>query len=197
MAAVSRSAVFATLGSRDQTAVRAQPVKRGSTRILLALLRAWTVAQASTSQLQELQQKAPVWHARKNQVQLPGVIASKGAIATPDTARRQATICVFSAVLASTTTQPIGTRAPSAGGGSSPRPQVRQPPKHASRAPLAIIRMRAARSAIYALQTRIHLRRQIPSPIAPAMLEQQGPTGQRAGYAQRGNTRQSRALQHA
>jgi hypothetical protein len=53
------------------------------------------------------------------------------------------------------------------------------------------------RSAIYALQIRIHLRRQIPSLIAPAMLEQQGLTEQRAGYALRGSTRQPRALQHA
>ena len=119
--------------------------------MLLALLRARTVAPASTSQLPELQQKAPVWHARETQVQLPGVIASSGAIATPDTGSRQATTRVFSAVLASTTTRWIGTSAPSAGGGSSPRPQVRQPPKRASRAPLAIIRMRAVPSAMHAL----------------------------------------------
>ena len=72
--------------------------------MLLALLRALTVAQASTSQLPELQQKAPVWHARETQIQLPGVIASSGAIATPDTGSRQATMRVFSVILASTTT---------------------------------------------------------------------------------------------
>jgi hypothetical protein len=88
------------------------------------------------------------WHALPIHIQLPGVIASKGAIATPDTGRRKATMRVFSAILAAT----------------------------------------------YVLQIRIHLKSQLSSPTAPAMLEQQRPTEQRACYARRGSTRQVRAL---
>jgi hypothetical protein len=170
-------------------AARARRARRGRTKPQQVLPPARCAGSTCTVLARRQCRRRRAGPARETQIQFPGVLASSGAIATPDTGSRQATTRVFSVILATTTTRWIGTSAPSAGGGSSPRPQVRQPPKRASRAPLAFFRMRAVRTAMYALQIRIHLKRQISSPIAPAMLEQQGPTEQPACYARRGSTR--------
>ena len=86
VARLALRAVCATLGTRDQTAGRAQRAQQGITRMLLALFRAPTAAPASTSQPRELQHKATAPSAAPaSTLRLPGLPVTQPAPAAAPT----------------------------------------------------------------------------------------------------------------
>ena len=150
-------AASAKPATRGRTAARARRARRGRTKPQQVLQPAPSAGSGSTATPPRHRLRRRAWHALRTHIQLKGVLASTSAIATPDTGRRQATMRVASAILATTTASQIGTSAPSAREGFTPLPWPPRASKLVSHVRLARGRRRAVQPARCVLHIPIQL----------------------------------------